>query len=174
MIDVRVPDARVPLVDRNGLPTRAFYVFLQSLFQQAGGGQITDVDLEAVTFLARALPPPAPAQPPPDAIAAMSRAPAPAPQDMSAQTFRQPASDGAMRDRLALAELALATGRPSPPTNPGNQLSVYTVAKLPKAGVLGRIAAVSDATAPTYLGALVGGGAVKTPVFDNGTAWVSF
>jgi len=49
----------------------------------------------------------------------------------------------------------------------------YTVATLPAAGVAGRRAYVTDALAPTYLGALVGGGAVTCPVFDNGTAWVS-
>jgi hypothetical protein len=32
---------------------------------------------------------------------------------------------------------------------------------------------VTDATAPTYLGALTGGGTVVAPVFCNGTAWVS-
>jgi len=48
----------------------------------------------------------------------------------------------------------------------------YTVATLP-AGVVGDIAYVTDATAPTYLGALIGGGAVTCPVFFNGTAWVS-
>ncbi len=50
----------------------------------------------------------------------------------------------------------------------------YTVATLPAAGTKGRMAYVTDATAPTYLGALTGGGTVNTPVFDNGTAWVSF
>lgn len=50
----------------------------------------------------------------------------------------------------------------------------YTVATLPTAGTIGRIAYVTDATSPTYLGTLTGGGSVKTPVFDNGTAWVSF
>jgi hypothetical protein len=49
----------------------------------------------------------------------------------------------------------------------------YTVATLPAAGVAGRRAYVTDATLPTYLGALTGGGAVVCPVFDNGTAWVS-
>jgi hypothetical protein len=49
----------------------------------------------------------------------------------------------------------------------------YTVATLPTAGIAGRRAYVTDATAPTYLGALVGGGAVTCPVFDNGVAWVS-
>lgn len=57
---------------------------------------------------------------------------------------------------------------------PTPRLKDYTVATLPTAGTLGRIACVTDATAPTYLGALVGGGSVKTPVFDNGTAWVSY
>ena len=37
----------------------------------------------------------------------------------------------------------------------------------------GDTAFVTDATAPTYLGTLTGGGAVVCPVFFNGTAWVS-
>jgi len=32
---------------------------------------------------------------------------------------------------------------------------------------------VTDALAPIYLGTLTGGGAIKCPVFYNGTAWVS-
>jgi hypothetical protein len=48
----------------------------------------------------------------------------------------------------------------------------YTVATLP-AGTVGMRAYVTDALAPTYLGVLTGGGAVKCPVFYNGTAWVS-
>lgn len=48
----------------------------------------------------------------------------------------------------------------------------YTVATLP-AGVVNDRAYVTDATAPTYLGALTGGGAVICPVFHNGTIWVS-
>ena len=51
-------------------------------------------------------------------------------------------------------------------------LKSYTVATLPT-GVEGMRAYVTDATAPTYLGTLTGGGAVKCPVFYNGTAWVS-
>jgi hypothetical protein len=35
-------------------------------------------------------------------------------------------------------------------------------------------AEVSDATSPTYLGAYVGSGTVKTPVMCNGSAWVTF
>jgi len=51
-------------------------------------------------------------------------------------------------------------------------LKAYTVATLP-AGNQGDEAYVTDATAPTYLGALTGGGAVVCPVFYNGSAWVS-
>lgn len=50
--------------------------------------------------------------------------------------------------------------------------NAYTVAALPT-GVAGARAWVTDASAPTFLGALTGGGAVVTPVFHNGTAWVA-
>ena len=52
-------------------------------------------------------------------------------------------------------------------------LPVYTVAGLPtcNAGITNAYASVSDATAPTYNAALTGGGAVRIPVFCNGTAW---
>lgn len=53
------------------------------------------------------------------------------------------------------------------------KLPSYTVAGLPAAGTVGRIACVTDATAPTFLGALVGGGTSKAIVLDNGSAWVS-
>ena len=52
------------------------------------------------------------------------------------------------------------------------ELGVYTVAALPS-GFQGDTAIVTDATTPTYLGTLTGGGAVVTPVFYNGTNWVS-
>jgi hypothetical protein len=52
-------------------------------------------------------------------------------------------------------------------------LKSYTVATLP-AGNVGDVAIVTDATSPTYLGTLTGGGSVKTPVFFNSTAWVSY
>jgi hypothetical protein len=48
----------------------------------------------------------------------------------------------------------------------------YTVATLP-AGEVGDTAYVTDATAPTFGGALTGGGAVVCPVFHNGTAWLA-
>ncbi len=48
----------------------------------------------------------------------------------------------------------------------------YTVATLPAAGTAGRRAHVTDALAPAFLAAVVGGGAVTCPVFDDGSAWV--
>jgi hypothetical protein len=50
------------------------------------------------------------------------------------------------------------------------RLKVYTVATLPT-GVVGDMAYVSDALAPTYNTTVVGGGAVKIPVFFDGTNW---
>tara|TARA_B110000495_G_scaffold192551_1_gene196856 strand:+ start:582 stop:2312 length:1731 start_codon:yes stop_codon:yes gene_type:complete len=52
------------------------------------------------------------------------------------------------------------------------ELKAYTVASLPT-GTVGDRAYVTDATSPTYLGTLTGGGAVTCPVFYNGSAWVS-
>lgn len=52
------------------------------------------------------------------------------------------------------------------------RLKGYTVAGLP-AGTQGDVAFVTDALTPTFLTAAVGGGAVVSPVFYNGTAWVT-
>lgn len=52
------------------------------------------------------------------------------------------------------------------------RLKNYTVATLPT-GTQGNTAYVTDATAPTYLGTLTGGGSVVCPVFYNGTSWVA-
>lgn len=51
-------------------------------------------------------------------------------------------------------------------------LKGYTVATLP-AGVQGDVAYVTDALAPAYLTTVVGGGAIVTPVFYDGTNWVA-
>lgn len=51
------------------------------------------------------------------------------------------------------------------------RLPGYTVATLP-AGTQGDTAFVTDALAPAFLVAVVGGGAVVTPVFYDGTNWV--
>ena len=48
----------------------------------------------------------------------------------------------------------------------------YTVATLPAAGTQGRRAWVTNALAPAFGAAPVGGGAVVIPVFDNGAAWI--
>jgi hypothetical protein len=53
------------------------------------------------------------------------------------------------------------------------RLKGCTVATLP-AGTQGDTAFVTDAVSPTYLGTLTGGGTVVTPVFHNGSAWVSY
>jgi hypothetical protein len=62
--------------------------------------------------------------------------------------------------------------RATAPTLITPKLTGYTVSTLP-AGTVGMIAYVTDAAAPTYLGTLTGGGSIVTPVFYNGTAWVS-
>lgn len=51
------------------------------------------------------------------------------------------------------------------------RLVSYTVATLPVGG-FGWVAYVTDALGPTYLATVVGGGAVRCPVFFNGTNWV--
>ena len=50
-------------------------------------------------------------------------------------------------------------------------LKAYTVGALP-AGTVGMIAYVTDALTPAFLVTAVGGGAVKAPVFFDGTNWV--
>ena len=52
----------------------------------------------------------------------------------------------------------------------GISIQTYTVATLPAASQ-GSMVYVSDALAPTYNATVVGGGAVKTLVVHNGTAW---
>ena len=54
----------------------------------------------------------------------------------------------------------------------GVKFNVYTVATLPAAGTAGRRAFVSNALTPVSLSAVVGGGALTVPVFDNGTTWI--
>jgi hypothetical protein len=55
------------------------------------------------------------------------------------------------------------------------KLKSYTVATLPtcNAGLQDAMAVASDTTAPTYNGALTGGGAVRVPVYCNGAAWTA-
>jgi hypothetical protein len=60
-------------------------------------------------------------------------------------------------------------------TGQGVLLPLTTVSALPtcNSAAKGWLYAVSDATAPTYNGALTGGGAVSVPVYCNGTSWTS-
>ena len=82
---------------------------------------------------------------------------------------------GATRKTFAFLESPTFTGTLTAPTIVSStvvRLKNYTVATLP-AGTQGDTAFVTDALAPTFLAAVVGGGAVVTPVFYNGTVWVS-
>lgn len=56
----------------------------------------------------------------------------------------------------------------------GGRVPVTTVSALPTCNSTyeGSHYGVSDATAPTFLGTLIGGSTVHTPVYCNGTAWV--
>lgn len=88
--------------------------------------------------------------------------------------YFQPDSNGTSRAAVSSTALTLGSGVNLVMAAASTvRLGGYTVATLPAAGTAGRTAYVTDATAPTYLGALTGGGAVVCPVFDNGVAWVS-
>jgi hypothetical protein len=65
---------------------------------------------------------------------------------------------------FAIARVGVAVGGPF-------VFKGYTVATLPT-GVVGANAYVTDALAPTFLATVVGGGAITTPVFYNGSNWV--
>jgi hypothetical protein len=69
--------------------------------------------------------------------------------------------------RLYFNQLQATLGQLAATTN-------YLVANLPSAAESGSGARafVSDATAPTFGSAVVGGGAVKTPVYSDGTNWI--
>lgn len=69
--------------------------------------------------------------------------------------------------RLYFNQLQATLGQLAATTN-------YLVADLPSAvdSGSGVRAFVSDATAPTFGSAVVGGGAVKTPVYSDGTNWI--
>lgn len=55
------------------------------------------------------------------------------------------------------------------------KLKSYTVASLPACVAASRdsLLVVTDATSPTYRGALTGGGTVRTPVYCDGTSWTA-
>jgi hypothetical protein len=55
------------------------------------------------------------------------------------------------------------------------QVAIYTVATLPTCGTSfeGQMEGVSDASSPTYLATVTGGGSAHVPVYCNGTSWVA-
>jgi len=78
----------------------------------------------------------------------------------SGTTLQTPAT------RLTIGELRVTAAVPI-------KLMGYTVATLPAAPAVGDLVYCTDLTAPTYLAAAVGGGAVVAPVFYDGVNWVS-
>lgn len=78
-------------------------------------------------------------------------------------TFENSAATNSFTITAGAANLATFNG-------PVNTL-VTTVASLPTAGTAGRRAFVTNALAPTFGSAVVGGGAVNVPVYDTGAAW---
>jgi len=82
--------------------------------------------------------------------------------------------NGASGSITAITLGSATTGATSTITVNGTlRLKGYTVSTLPAAGIAGRIAYVTDATAPSYNDTLTGGGTTTIPVFDNGTAWTA-
>jgi cystathionine beta-lyase family protein involved in aluminum resistance len=54
-----------------------------------------------------------------------------------------------------------------------NRMISYTVAMLPASPIQGDSYVVTDASLPTYLSPIMGGGSTVCPVFYNGTNWVA-
>lgn len=79
-------------------------------------------------------------------------------ENTASRTHRFQDRDGTVADDTDLAGKADFAG-------------IFTVGTLP-AGTVGMRAYVTDATTPTFLTAVVGGGAVFAPVFFDGTNWV--
>jgi len=75
--------------------------------------------------------------------------------------------------RLYFNQLDNITGQLSSASKIIPALTVYTVATLPSAATsgVGARSFVSDALAPVFGSTVVTGGAVKTPVYSDGTNW---
>jgi hypothetical protein len=82
--------------------------------------------------------------------------------------FNQVTGSGAFSNLFSLSATVNASAEPL-------KLASYTVSALPtcNATYQDALASVSDATAPSYRGALTGGGAVRTPVYCDGTNWTA-
>lgn len=89
-------------------------------------------------------------------------------------------STGAI-DGMTVGGTALSTALPakaplaSPVFTGTVRFPAYTVATLPTcaAATQDAVAVATDTTAPTYRGALTGGGTVRTLVYCDGTSWTS-
>lgn len=79
-----------------------------------------------------------------------------------------------------VANTQVVTKTPTGPVPANGVLptTIYSAAGTPlpscAAGIKGQMSVVSDATAPTYLGAYASGGAVVAPVMCNGSGWVTY
>ena len=96
-------------------------------------------------------------------------------------TINASTSAGIVQTADTSGTLALQTGGTTAVTIDASQnitlagwakFPVYTVSALPAAGQAGRRAFVSNALTPVVLSAVVGGGAITVPVFDNGSSWI--
>lgn len=158
-----------PVVDAKGMATPAFAQFLQLLWAAIQGtGGIIDITTQNIFEESPSFSP--------DTVAGKEPIFAEMPESRSVPRDKTwllaERSYVDLYKRVSNVEVMAALGTISP-YKALMRLQAYTVATLP-AGSAGDVAYVTDATAPTYLGALVGGGAVKTPVFFSGAAWVSF
>lgn len=91
----------------------------------------------------------------------------------SGTTFNQVRHGGTGILQIKLADnSAYSTLEASMLRSVGSAGSGFTVAGLPAAGSAGRRTHVTDALAPAFGSTVAAGGAVVTPVFDNGTNWI--
>jgi hypothetical protein len=163
-----MPQPSVPMVDpATGVMSTAWWNWALKIFSRTGaqvgigtgdvqnvangaGGTAAAAQATAATAIANA----AAAQ---GAANAASAAVAAEAGTRAAQdALRLPLTGGTLTGALAAPELLT---------------SVYTVATLPP-GVAGARAFVSDAAAPAFGGAAVGGGVVGVPVYFDGATWM--
>jgi hypothetical protein len=92
-------------------------------------------------------------------------------------TFQSPGANsvGLNVSTDGVLSVAGTSGLASISVSGGIQNGRPTVSGLPacSGAAAGTHLSVTDATAPTFLGTLTGGGTVETPVYCNGTAWVA-
>lgn len=159
-------DRNIKIVNDDGTPTDFFMEFLQKrgVGQTDNATVLTELETDVTSLEGRSINTVAP-------ITGGGNLTA----DRTIGHATSGVSPGTYGDSSHVSQITIdADGHVTVATQVEIRLNGYTVATLPTAGVIGRIAYVTDASAPTFLGVLTGGGTTKTPVFDNGTAWVSF